>query len=515
MKKLFFLFFLILACNGNMKKSTNPQALKYSRPPGCVMPPHEKNRMKTVPRRPDPTSLPNRSILTQPNRAGAVTDFKVLVLLVDFPVDKPFTQSPAYFNELLFADTGETFKTYYKRQSYGAVNASTANLPTAIGVVHLPQPYSYYTGGNFGLNGAYPNNAQRMAQDAILAADPFLDFSQYDNDGDGVVDGVILVHAASGAELTGNPADIWSHAWSFPAMVVDGKTIEDYCTVPEYWTATRAMQIGVITHEAGHLYFNQIDEYGTSGTWQGLGRLCDMAGGSYNGWTGLGDHPAPFCAPSRVRAGFTTFVVVDTAGYYAVPLGAVLRYGTATENIYIEQRQLVNFDQPGSGLLFIHGKANISGMYYRWYPGLNADIDGWGLYQLIQADGLYELEHNTSSGDAEDYWPGPLAKTELNATTSPTSNFYSGLLGTPSGFNISKITNGGFILGNITPPPPPPDTVICPNDTTINLRGKGQKGKIVTYPGNCNPPSGFFFPIGITQVNCTNCSFTVTVTKVR
>ncbi len=449
-------------------KTTNVSIVqhKHKRPPRCVVPPHHGNPVKAVPVEPDRTLPTGKPAFAPPMQGGRATDFNVLVLLVDFP-DKPFQKSPSYFDQLFFADTGQTFTTYYRKESYGTFNA----VPSTDGwfvanIFHLLQPYSYYTNGNYGF-GAYPTNAQKMAQDAIQAADPLVDFSQYDNDGDGAVDGVVIIHAGSGAEFTGNANDIWSHAWSFPALTVDGKTITDYCTAPEYWTETQGMQIGVIVHEAGHLYFNQIDEYGTSGLWQGLGRHCCMAGGSYNGRTGLGDEPAPFCAPSKVRAGFATPIPIDTPGYYAVPMGTVLRYSSGAEVIYAEQAQRVDFDQPGSGLRFIHGKATSAGMYYCWFPSKNADTDGWGLYQIIQADGLFELEHNTSGGDAEDYWPGTLGKTVLDSTTLPTSNWYSGFTGAPSGFNLSQITSNGFVLGSIVPPPP--DTT---SDTTVTNPGK-------------------------------------------
>lgn len=511
MRKLLILVLLALACSEEATKVAPVTVGKDNRPPRCVVPPLPSSPRRTVPVEPDRTPAIGKLPFIQPfDRIGQSTDFNVLVLLVDFP-DKPLRTNPAYFDDLFFADTGHTFKTYYKEQSYGAFNSVTQNQPSDVQVLRLPNPYSFYTGGNYGFN-SFPGNGQGMATDAIRAADAVVDFGKYDNDGDGSVDGVIIIHAGSGAELTGQPSDIWSHQWSFPALTVDGKTITDYCTAPEYWTETRAMQIGVIVHEAGHLYFNQIDEYGTSGLWQGLGRHCCMAGGSYNGLTGLGDDPAPFCPPSQVRAGFNTPIPVDTPGFYTVPQGVVLRYGTATENIYIGQARQAGFNLPGSGLLFIHGKANISGMYYRWYPGLNADIDGWGLYQIIPADGLYELELNTSSGDAEDYWPGPLGKTRLDSATNPTSNWYAGTSGVPSGFNLTQITDSSFILGAAVPPPPPPDTVSCPTAITVTC-GKKQAGKTVTYLTTlvCAPPSGSFFPVGITTVDCNTCNFTVTV----
>jgi hypothetical protein len=70
-----------------------------------------------------------------------------------------------------------------------------------------------------------------------------------------------------------------------------------------------------------------------------------------------------------------------------------------------------------------------------------------------------------------------------------------------------------------------PCTIVCPANISVS-NDPGQCGAIVKYPNprtrggcggvTCNPPSGFFFPKGITKVTCTSasedsCSFTVTV----
>jgi immune inhibitor A len=57
----------------------------------------------------------------------------------------------------------------------------------------------------------------------VAAADPLVDSSQYDNNGDGYVDNLIVVHAGRGAEVTGSASDIWSHKWqTHTSVAVDG-----------------------------------------------------------------------------------------------------------------------------------------------------------------------------------------------------------------------------------------------------------------------------------------------------
>ena len=62
---------------------------------------------------------------------------------------------------------------------------------------------------NYGF-GTHPNNAQKLVEDAIALADPNVNFADYDNDGDGVVDALVVICAGSGGEQTGNVNDIWS-----------------------------------------------------------------------------------------------------------------------------------------------------------------------------------------------------------------------------------------------------------------------------------------------------------------
>ena len=63
-----------------------------------------------------------------------------------------------------------------------ATSRSPARRPTGC---RMPQTYDYYVDGQRGIYGDYPHNCQKMVEDAVEAADPYVDFSQYDNDGPG------------------------------------------------------------------------------------------------------------------------------------------------------------------------------------------------------------------------------------------------------------------------------------------------------------------------------------------
>ncbi len=97
----------------------------------------------------------------------------------------------------------------------------------------MPQTIAAYAGNDNGMQGATPN-ARTMANDAVTLANPDVDFTPYDNDGNGFVDAFIVVHAGRGAEQTGSTTDIWSHKWVLPTeRAVDSTKIFAYLTIPE------------------------------------------------------------------------------------------------------------------------------------------------------------------------------------------------------------------------------------------------------------------------------------------
>lgn len=53
------------------------------------------------------------------------------------------------------------------------------------------------------------DNTDALVSDACKAADKDVDFSQYDADGDGMVDLVYIIYAGYPASMSGNPNDIW------------------------------------------------------------------------------------------------------------------------------------------------------------------------------------------------------------------------------------------------------------------------------------------------------------------
>ena len=155
-----------------------------------------------------------------------------------------------------------------------------------------------------------------MVEDALNLADALVDFGQFDQDNDGYVDAIDIIHSGYGAETgSGGGNWIWSHKWSLWALAGGEWTskdnnanavkvkVYDYHTEPALWgtSGTGITRIGVICHETGH-FFGLPDLYDTDQTSEGIGSYCLMA----NSWgfDGTQQHPPHFSAWCKTQLGW-------------------------------------------------------------------------------------------------------------------------------------------------------------------------------------------------------------------
>ncbi|HBZ86740.1 MAG: hypothetical protein A2509_06425 [Candidatus Edwardsbacteria bacterium RIFOXYD12_FULL_50_11] len=154
--------------------------------------------------------------------------------------------------------------TYKKCWWYGSVSAIVATgITRANAVASGGAPSStYYT-------------------PALNGADASVD---YDQDNNGVADGLILVHPGPGQEESGDTRDIWSMSMTGSFGTRDGVTISKLIVCPQNG------QLGVFAHEMFHQIGGpDLYDYGYSGTPWGEWSLMDN--GSWNGIEG-GDQPS-------------------------------------------------------------------------------------------------------------------------------------------------------------------------------------------------------------------------------
>ncbi len=414
----------------------------------------------------------DQPLISTPTPSGT---WKALAILVKFS-DKNASVNAGNFDTLLFSDTAgvKSLRNYYDEVSYGQLDIVTVNLPSSTGWKQMPQNHAYYVNAEFCTEYySYPHNCQKLTEDAVAAVAAYVDFSEYDNDNDGYVDSVIVIHTGTGAEMSGNSNDIWSHKWQTRSQpFYNGVRIRSYTIQPEYWLSSGDMTIGVFAHELGHI-FGLPDLYDTThlpdgtNTTQGVGYWSLMA---YGSWSGpiqsnhhLGGSPAFLDAWSRIQLGWSTATDIFGSSTRSLPnvettAGGIFRllpYGGGSQEYFlVENRQKIGFDAylPGSGLLIWHidsaipvrygGGANDFYCYQR--ENWNCPYPNHFRVALEQADGLWHLENKTTPknwGDAGDAWPGTTNKRSFNWSATPNPSSYYATSDTR--IEIINISNSG------------------------------------------------------------------------
>ncbi|MDH4157093.1 MAG: M6 family metalloprotease domain-containing protein [candidate division Zixibacteria bacterium] len=380
--------------------------------------------------------------------AALAGELRLLAVLVEF-TDHPASVGESFFDSLVFGTQGATVSSYYGEISYGQLDLVTLHLPSSVGWVTAPNTYAYYVDGKSG-TGDYPRNTQKLVEDIVDMIDAAVDFAQYDNDGDGFVDNLMVVHSGPGAEFSGGDDDIWSHKYAIAPREKDNVYISTYTIQPEYWTEPGDMTVGIYAHELGHV-FGLPDLYDTDYSSRGIGRWGLMSYGSWNGPSGMGESPAHPCAWSRAVMGFVVPSEITASRYEAAMSdvetgGPVFRLPTAVpgnQYFLVENRQRVGFDAhlPGSGLLIWHVDESYEDNQYEWWP----EAAGSNHYAvaLEQADGLYELERNMDYGDAGDCFPGTTANNAFTAHSRPSSDTYASIA---TGVAVDNIAMAGHTM---------------------------------------------------------------------
>ena len=244
-------------------------------------------------------------------------DHHLLILLVPFP-DLAFDagSTEAFYMDLFSGTAGGTDRTwrkYYQDMSNGALNLDF----TILTVSASPESAAYY-GENSVVDDSdlHPGKLVGWAIDAAIAEYGNVDFSIFDNDDDGWVDTITVVHAGIGEEASGsdgtvaNPDAIWSHHWDLYSAeesprTTDGVEFGDYTMQPEFVFDPGDSTIGVFIHEFGHV-LGLPDLYDTTYVTDGIGDWGLMSSGAWLGPESRGSVPAPLTSWSRNYLGWLT-----------------------------------------------------------------------------------------------------------------------------------------------------------------------------------------------------------------
>ncbi len=374
-------------------------------------------------------NAPGVSVLERlrPVRRDDPVTLNVAVILVDFEdneADEEAYSVDHYLDMLFSVDEYETgsMRDYYLENSDGDVSI----IGEVAGWYRMERTYEYYCNHEYGL-GRYPRNAQRLTEDAIRAADDDLDYGDFDNDDDGTVEAVFIVHAGPGAEENPDNRDlIWSHAWDVRNLgELDEVRFRKYSAVPENGN------IGVYGHELGHALFGLPDLYDTNYNSAGIGFWSMM---SFGAWGDDGRRPLHFDAWCKLQLGWVEVRVLEHDSEFLLePVETsceVVVMWTPDqrddEYFLVENRVRIGFDGEilGEGLLVYHVDEDMRDNDHPWWPGHQGVRHN--LVALEQADGRWDLEEYENDGDDGDQFPGSEDNRTFDADSSPGSRDYDG-----------------------------------------------------------------------------------------
>ena len=386
--------------------------------------------------------------MAAPAWAGNNTD--VLFLAVEFS-DRGCTFTPAQMADVMFgtAATGPgNLEDYFEEVSGGALDVDGRVIGNQANTdcIALPESHGYYDQG--------PGDAWEAVEDALDAADPYVDFDDYDNDGDGVVDQLGIIYAGGGPHdgcdtdnaPTGNGGGdgLWPHfSGNNSTGTDDDADVQNYIINSELTRrgafgspCNDRQSIGLFVHEMGH-GLGVPDLYDTDGSSPGVSSWSAMAS-QYLTTTVLADTPPHYDPWTKWRldwvtpteyTGQNTVVTLDdasTSGEVAQilpnPLGA--EQGGAGEYFLVENRQQNNFDGQlvGCGVLVWHIEETQTHNQNEGHS-----LAAHRLVDIEEADGLDELDADGGDPDAGDPFPGTSDTRLFDGASDPSSDLYSGV----------------------------------------------------------------------------------------
>ncbi len=406
---------------------------------------------------------------------GEIKGLTVLVQFQDLKSSVTCEDVDAMLNGRNYHENGNfcSVRKYYHLISSGKLDYT--NL--VVGPVKLSHNLQYYT----------QNLLVKEALDLVVKDG--IDLEQFDSRGEGIVDAMSFLYAGQTQYL----GELWPHNYFIDLQY--GKMRTYFYMLSSMGRSKEDLSIGTFCHESGHMLCRWPDlyDYGNrDGDFEksaGLGYYCLMSAGNHND---NGRTPSPVCAYLRNLVGWCDKEVrLNKPGKYQADHGdyeTLMIYETGRINEYflVENRSQIDLDAsiPSSGLAIYHCDTLGSN---EWQGGTSSKHYQCG---LLQADGRFDLETNSSMGDEKDLFAG-VEGIALSHATRPASVLWDG---SDSGLIISNILWPGkvitFVVGHalmdhIIKETSSPGSIIPDNNTQglseaiqISLDGKVTKLKV-------------------------------------
>ena len=365
-----------------------------------------------------------------------------------------------------------TMTEYYREISYGQFEVTGKVFDW----VHLSHDENYYVNGEaYG----FPSSGGKVGElifEILDSLDNSVDFSEFDNDGDGWVENIFVVHSGvDQADIGQNASEnhIWSHRYKLRyaagSYYVTNDTnaygkvvkIDDYTIQPEIHPSGEMVQISVFCHEFGHV-LGLPDLYDTDYSSGGIGSWGLMCQNRiyYNGQ--VIEHSPPhmtawskemlgWLVPVNITANTENITIqpVETTpiaykiwtngeieSYTPYNINGKQTHDMGKEYFLLEFRKRIGFEKylMGEGLLIYHilNTRNNGG------NSVNTDETKPGV-KLLQADGKDDLLYGRNSGDDGDPYPGSTNNRLFDDDTNPSSRTYDGNITMVSIYDISDV----------------------------------------------------------------------------
>lgn len=353
-----------------------------------------------------------------------------ITLIIDFS-DDVGTIAPSsiddYCNQIGYTgfNNNGSVRDYFLDVSEGLLDY-TNYVPTEY--YRATRTKEYYSDPNV----QYGQRATELIIEALTYLDNNgFDFSQYDADGNGVIDAVNCFYA--GYTWNNWAEGLWPHA-GWVSFSADGVSTQRY----QMTDLGSQLRLGTFCHENGHMLMGWPDlyDYGYDST--GVGSYCLMC---YNP---SGTNPIEPCAYMKARAGWADVTLLDAPaiGYEAPSEGNVVyRFNhpeLPNEYYLLENRQRTGRDAslPDDGLAIWHVDTEGSNNNQQQTPEQHY------LVTLVQADGRWDLENNQNYGDATDLYGSPRYPS-CTPATYPNTDWWDG---TESGAYFTDISGSGSTM---------------------------------------------------------------------
>ena len=389
--------------------------------------------VRRSPRRTDENDSPQVPTLGSP---------RIPVILVNYTDVQFIDENPLSTFQNQFNEKEYSCLHYFESQSRGQFSPRFDIL----GPVLLPQTRAFYGANVYRYGQELDTQLGTMIYDACMGISGDVDFSNYDNDGDGLVDVVVVLYAGVGESQAWRtvPESVWpcqwdmkeAHDWGCSTtgpFQLNGVTIDKFAVFNELEgsnnTSTNIDGVGTFCHEFGHC-LGLPDFYPTNnGSAYGMSSWDIMDNGCY---LNNGHRPAGYTSYERHFMGWMDLIDAEENTHYSMaPLNTdggtavkVTNDANPDEYYLLEYRVKTGWDAflSAEGIMILH----VDYDKQAWDDNTPNNNSNHQRMTLIPADNLL-----SGGSNKYDLWPQGSLDSLTNNSTPPAMVYTGGYMNKP------------------------------------------------------------------------------------